>query len=326
MACRSLRTDWRNVPSLLEKSISHCETDFISLSGISVSRLVLSVSRPENPVSRPVRARRRLVESNSLIVMYMKRKLFSTCLGAGVMATLSLFPQCAVAAGEPVGADTLTLMTYNVRNANGLDGVRSVERVAAVIRQSAPDVVAVQELDSATARAKGAYILGKLAAATGMTATYGPAISFDGGKYGLGLLSRQRPLSVRQVALPGREERRTMLIVEFPNYAVACIHFSLTEADRMASLPLVREAVAGMKNKTVFIAGDWNATPERKSSNKSIIPWEHFTHTTSEACSGSISTGIPHTGWDISCRNSCLPTGYWWAGTAGSRRMRSTAG
>ena len=160
--------------------------------------------------------------------MYMKRKLFSTCLGAGVMATLSLFPQCAVAAGEPVGADTLTLMTYNVRNANGLDGVRSVERVAAVIRQSAPDVVAVQELDSATARAKGAYILGKLAAATGMTATYGPAISFDGGKYGLGLLSRQRPLSVRQVALPGREERRTMLIVEFPDYAVACIHFSLT--------------------------------------------------------------------------------------------------
>ena len=134
-------------------------------------------------------------------------------------------------------------MTYNVRNANGLDGVRSVERVAAVIRQSAPDVVAVQELDSATARAKGAYILGKLAAATGMTATYGPAISFDGGKYGLGLLSRQRPLSVRQVALPGREERRTMLIVEFPDYAVACIHFSLTEADRMASLPLVREAV-----------------------------------------------------------------------------------
>lgn len=194
--------------------------------------------------------------------MYMKRKLFSTCLGAGVMATLSLFPQCAVAAGEPVGADTLTLMTYNVRNANGLDGVRSVERVAAVIRQSAPDVVAVQELDSATARAKGAYILGKLAAATGMTATYGPAISFDGGKYGLGLLSRQRPLSVRQVALPGREERRTMLIVEFPDYAVACIHFSLTEADRMVSLPLVREAVAGMKNKTVFIAGDWNATPE----------------------------------------------------------------
>lgn len=191
----------------------------------------------------------------------MKRKLISACLGAGVMAVLSLFTQRAAAACVLSDADTLTLMTYNVRNANGLDGVQSVERVAAVIRKSTPDVVAVQELDSATARAKGAYILGKLAAATGMTATYGPAISFDGGKYGLGLLSRQRPLSVRRVALPGREERRTMLLVEFPDYAVACIHFSLTEADRMASLPLVREAVVGLKDKTVFIAGDWNATP-----------------------------------------------------------------
>ena len=124
-----------------------------------------------------------------------------------------------------------------------------------------PDVVAIQELDSVTGRSKGAYVLGELAKLTGMHATYAPAIDYDGGKYGIGILSKKQPLHVYRYALPGREEARALLVVEFKKYVYACMHLSLTEEDRIASLPIIREATSGF-DKPVFIAGDWNDTPD----------------------------------------------------------------
>lgn len=159
------------------------------------------------------------------------------------------------------GGDTLRLMTYNVRNATGMDGRRDVGRTASVVAACRADIVAVQEVDSATARSGGRNVLGELAEATGMVATYARAIDYDGGAYGIGLLSRRPPLRVRRYALPGREERRTLLVADFGSYAVACTHLSLTEADRLASLPMLREAVAWAGDKPLFLAGDWNDTP-----------------------------------------------------------------
>ena len=51
----------------------------------------------------------------------------------------------------PVQAQhTLKLMTYNIRNATGMDGVCYFQRIANVINNASPDVVAVQEVDSVT--------------------------------------------------------------------------------------------------------------------------------------------------------------------------------
>ncbi len=163
----------------------------------------------------------------------------------------------------PLGAvaqDTLRVMTYNVKNAVGMDGRRNYWRIAGAVARVVPDVVAVQELDSATRRSKGDYVLGELARITKMHATYAPAIDFDGGKYGVGILSREKPLSVRAVPLPGREEARVMLMAEFGSYVFCCVHLSLTDEDRMASLPIILEAVRQW-DKPVLLAGDWNASP-----------------------------------------------------------------
>lgn len=153
------------------------------------------------------------------------------------------------------------LMTYNVKNGAGMDGVTDYVRTASVIIHEKPDVVAIQELDSVTGRSKGAYVLDELAKQTGMHATYAPAIDYDGGKYGIGILSKKQPLHVYRYALPGREEARALLVVEFKKYVYACMHLSLTEEDRIASLPIIREATSGF-DKPVFIAGDWNDTPD----------------------------------------------------------------
>ena len=130
-----------------------------------------------------------------------------------------------------------------------------------MINREKPDVVAVQELDSVTGRSQGTYVLGELAKLTDMHATYAPAIDYDGGKYGIGILSKKQPLRVYRYALPGREEARALLVVEFKKYVYACMHLSLTEEDRIASLPIIREATSGF-DKPVFIAGDWNDTPD----------------------------------------------------------------
>ena len=176
----------------------------------------------------------------------MKKIAFITLL---MICTASAFAQ-----------EYLKIMTYNVRNSKGMDNVMDCRRAATVIRTQAPDVVAVQELDSMTRRSGGKYILGKIADYTGMNAEYFPAIEFDGGKYGIGILSKEKPLAVKGYPLPGREEERALLVAEFEEYVFACTHLSLTEADRMASLETIGK-IAKDYSKPFYLAGDLNDIP-----------------------------------------------------------------
>lgn len=162
----------------------------------------------------------------------------------------------------PVTPETrdLRLMTYNIRNGRGMDDSLSIARTAAVINRVAPEAVAVQELDSMTARSGQTYVLGELAKLTDMNAYFAPAIDFDGGKYGIGMLCREKPLSIQTFPLPGREEARALLMVEFKDYVYVCTHLSLTEEDRLSSLEILKQ-LGGETKKPLFIAGDWNDTP-----------------------------------------------------------------
>ena len=157
--------------------------------------------------------------------------------------------------------ESLKIMSYNVRSAKGMDNVRDCGRVAKVIIEAAPDVVAVQELDSMTRRSGNKYILGEIAQLTGMHPEYFPAIEFDGGKYGIGILSKKKPVKVRGYNLPGREEQRALLVAEFPEYQFSCTHLSLTEEDRMASLEIIGK-IAAASGKPFYLAGDLNAEPD----------------------------------------------------------------
>ena len=179
----------------------------------------------------------------------MKKTVFLLCMLA---MALNVFSQ-----------DYLKLMSYNVRNANGMDGIHNIQRIANVIINEAPDVVAVQELDSMTTRSGQKYVLGELSERTQMYATYAPAISFQGGKYGIGILSKETPLTIRTYPLPGREEARMLLVAEFKNYFFACTHLSLTEEDRLASLDIIKNSV-GKSEKPYFLAGDLNDKPDSK--------------------------------------------------------------
>ncbi len=170
-----------------------------------------------------------------------------------VIATLFIFPLQA--------QNTLKLMTYNIKNANGMDDVCDFQRVANVINNASPDVVAIQEVDSMTNRSGQKYVLGEIAERTQMHAYFAPAIDYDGGKYGIGLLTRQVPVRLQTIPLPGREEARALILAEFEDYIYCCTHMSLTEEDRMESLKIVKSFTTPYK-KPLFLAGDMNAEPE----------------------------------------------------------------
>lgn len=173
----------------------------------------------------------------------------------------------------------ITILTYNVRNCRGLDNVVNYERVANVISKTGAEIVALQELDSATVRSKGVSVLNELAKLTGMVPTYRGSIDYQGGKYGIGILTREKPLKVEGLSLPGREEQRGVVLVEMKNYVLACTHLSLTEADRIKSVELIDSLTQNYK-KPVFLAGDLNATPVSTEIKALSKNWEFLNDTT----------------------------------------------
>lgn len=102
------------------------------------------------------------------------------------LRTLLLAVCCGLAAACTQRQERLKLMSYNIRNGIGIDNIQDIGRIARVILREAPDLVALQELDSATLRVDGRYIPGELGRMTGMHATFGRAIGFAGGSYGVG--------------------------------------------------------------------------------------------------------------------------------------------
>lgn len=154
---------------------------------------------------------------------------------------------------------SLRMMTYNIQHGAGMDDVIDLDRQAAVIRDAMPDVVGLQEVDSCVKRSGYKPQAALLGSKTGMYATFGGAIPLTGGKYGVAILSKEKPLSHRNIPLPGNE-KRTLLVCEFQEYVFACTHLALEEENRLASLPIILEEVARWE-KPFFICGDWNDIP-----------------------------------------------------------------
>jgi len=154
----------------------------------------------------------------------------------------------------------LSLMSYNIRNANGMDRKTDYSRIASVILSKKPDIIALQELDSFTNR-NGVFTLKEIAQRSGYFYAFSSAISFDGGTYGVGILSKMKPIKVHKISLPGREEKRILQIAEFKHFVIFNVHLSLVDEDRIASIKIINDEAAKIK-KPVFLLGDLNATPE----------------------------------------------------------------
>ena len=111
---------------------------------------------------------------------------------------------------------TLRVMTYNIHVGVGMDKKLDLQRIADVINRERPDLVGLQEVDRGVKRTEGKDEIVELAALTHMQYAFAPNLDFQGGKYGVAILSRF-PIrnTVHRMFENKREaERRGMLLVE----------------------------------------------------------------------------------------------------------------
>ena len=161
----------------------------------------------------------------------------------------------------PQRENTHRLLSYNIHHGQGMDNKMDIERIGKLIIDVNPGVVGLQEVDSVVGRSGNIDIMKLLSEQTGMYATFGYSILHGGGKYGNGILTKEKPVSVRKITLPGADEARTALLVELDRYVVVNTHLSLKNEERTESVRIITDAVSDY-NKAVILMGDLNATPD----------------------------------------------------------------
>lgn len=186
--------------------------------------------------------------------------------------TRALFLQLAALAC--LQAQPLTVLSYNIRHGQGMDGRIDLERTAGVIRAVSPDVVAVQEVDRRTARAGGVDQAAELARLTGMQVVFGRAIDYDGGEYGNAVLSRVPAVESQVHALPGKEPR-ALLEVRFKDFLFFATHLDVSrdESLRKQAAGKIAEILRTRKLPAV-LAGDLNTTRESESMKLLAETWQ----------------------------------------------------
>ena len=154
------------------------------------------------------------------------------------------------------------IVSYNIRHGQAMDGKVEIRNAGRRIAGECPRFAGVQEVDQKTSRVNGQDTCAILAQTTGLHATFAKAIAFGGGEYGNALLSREAPVSVRRIPLPGAEPR-ILLLCEFDDCWVGVTHLAVdSEENRLGSIAAIEKAVADCGTKPVFLMGDWNSMPE----------------------------------------------------------------
>lgn len=181
--------------------------------------------------------------------------------------------------GLPLPADTLRILAYNTHHGAGMDGVLDLERIAGVIRAVHPDVVTLQEIDQRVERTGGVDQAATYGSLTGMEAIFGDFMPYQGGEYGMALLSRHPIVDWENRRLPPGAEPRTTLAakISLPGSGrevwVAGIHFYRTEEERLAQARQTASAFSGVR-APVFLVGDFNSQPHTTVLNFLEEEWD----------------------------------------------------
>lgn len=196
----------------------------------------------------------------------------NTRIRKGLPSLAFIFISFLTAAQSSFAADgeqstTIRLAAYNIKHGRGMDNRVDLERVAAVLRKLNPDLIALQEVDrgcSRSGKVDQAAALGKL---LGMHHRFAQFMGFQGGLYGMAVLSRF-PVEkvIRHQLAPGAEPRCALEVIvrpakSAPPLSFVSIHNDWTkEPFRLAQANDLIRGLTERKNPIV-LAGDFNAEP-----------------------------------------------------------------
>jgi endonuclease/exonuclease/phosphatase family metal-dependent hydrolase len=165
----------------------------------------------------------------------------------------------------PIGAETtLRVVSYNIKHGLGNDDTVDLARTASVVRALTPDIVGLQEVDRLATRSgkiDEARVLGE---SLGLHHAFGRFMDFQGGAYGMAVLSRFPITGSQEVLLPEGNEPRVALAVavRLPDgrpLTIVNVHFDWVRDDgfRFAQAQKLTEFLDALPNPYVLL-GDFN--------------------------------------------------------------------
>jgi endonuclease/exonuclease/phosphatase family metal-dependent hydrolase len=145
-------------------------------------------------------------------------------------------PEAGITAGSEAGP-LLRVVSYNIRHGRGMDDVVDLDRTARVIRELSPDLVGLQEVDRGAERSGGTDQAAELGARLGLHAVFGAFMDYQGGAYGMAILSRFPPIRSWSIPLPeGNEPRIALAVAVSPapgdTLVLVNVHFDWVADDR----------------------------------------------------------------------------------------------
>ena len=174
--------------------------------------------------------------------------------------------------GERSMPTVLRVLTYNIHHGEGLDGRFDLQRLADIVNGAEADLIALQEVDRGTRRASGVDQLAELARLTSMHPVFGKAMDYQGGEYGVGVLSRTPIRQTRNRRLPGSPDRepRTALTVDvdmgqrFPRVQFTTTHLDQGRdlMDQVAQASYLAAGLSAGAGEAHILAGDLNTRPD----------------------------------------------------------------
>ena len=170
-------------------------------------------------------------------------------------------------------SSAIRVATYNIKHGRGMDGTLDLERTATTLESLGADIIALQEVDDQARRSGGVDQASWLADRLDMHAAYGAFMDFQGGRYGLAILSRRPIQSHESWRLPEGNEPRVALATRIETDAgevitAVAVHFDWVKDDgfRYAqALETLRQIQT--LNTPWIVFGDFNDVPDSRAMN-----------------------------------------------------------
>jgi endonuclease/exonuclease/phosphatase family metal-dependent hydrolase len=205
----------------------------------------------------------------------------------------------------------IRIMSWNIHGGVGPDRSFNLSRIVERVRFHAPDIIAIQEIDSRRKAADTKSAFEFLAAALGPHSTEARLITAPDGDYGHAVVSRW-PLSktvLHDVSVGRREPRAaietTIMTAQGPLYLVAA-HLGLGSRERRRQVELLCKLTRASSDRTVVL-GDFNDWAQHGSVRRALADaMPQCTH------HKTFPAWLPLLSLDrIYCRPSCLLVRSW---------------
>ena len=168
----------------------------------------------------------------------------------------------------------IRVLVYNIHAGKDANGVDNLARVAELVGSTNADIALLQEVDRGTTRSGKVDQPGVLSRATGFNVAFGKTLDYQGGDYGIAILSRwpisddtliRLPVNPPQARSAGLYEPRGALraIIQVPGGSIEMIntHIDASREDFYRKQEMTTLLQLAALGRPTFIGGDLNAEP-----------------------------------------------------------------